>query len=372
MLGFPAEILDSVIDQAHEKPSTLAACSLVCRQWVPRTRYYTFSSIHLVDSNNANNITKFITLLESPHATFISSVREVTLFLQSSGPADGILTLLIRHGVAPTFLHLHCQMYYLPRSGPLPSLTHLRLDLGTGHSSGHVQAADFRALTDFIHGLTGLTSLALDMPSLSESITRASAPPPSLRELEISRPAVLANILSFSMPGAMILPHLILRFIDAPRWEKVVPYLNAACARNVLESLTLIYCNPLPILKSYPTLRHLTIGLPFHIMASHVLAALADADADGSPELETLTLNGTRDRHPIHLIGPGWLEVDSILSTPSRFPRLRSIILCGGGRDRGSIDSSIQALYAQLPSCAARGFVVLQYTSTQFPRPGWV
>ncbi|KAJ7651331.1 hypothetical protein FB45DRAFT_716324, partial [Roridomyces roridus] len=76
---FSGELVDAVIDWAHESPSTLAACSLVCRQWLPRSRYHGFSSIKLVRSRNLDTVKSFLHILESPLVTIVPSVREVHL-----------------------------------------------------------------------------------------------------------------------------------------------------------------------------------------------------------------------------------------------------------------------------------------------------
>ncbi|KAF9789198.1 hypothetical protein BJ322DRAFT_1000595, partial [Thelephora terrestris] len=41
----PPEILDLVTDNLSDEPSTLKACCLVSKSWVPRTRKHLFASV---------------------------------------------------------------------------------------------------------------------------------------------------------------------------------------------------------------------------------------------------------------------------------------------------------------------------------------
>ncbi|KAF8218062.1 hypothetical protein K438DRAFT_1451511, partial [Mycena galopus ATCC 62051] len=47
MKRFPPELEDALIDFCHEDHATLATCGLVCRDWLPTSRYHLFSSIFL-------------------------------------------------------------------------------------------------------------------------------------------------------------------------------------------------------------------------------------------------------------------------------------------------------------------------------------
>ncbi|KAJ7636347.1 hypothetical protein FB45DRAFT_445771 [Roridomyces roridus] len=368
MSWLPTEVVDLVIDEAlsSDWSSALVACSLVSRQWVPRTRHHGFSSIHLVHSAEIDSITTFVPVLESPLATFASSVQQLRISVATqdgaeSLPARHLLSLLARHGVAPTYLELRCGLHDLVGAVPLPSVTHLHLDMGC---YGKMAPEEFVAMTEFIHGLAGLTSLTLHSPDAPGSI-KSTYPPPKLRELEIRVPRVLDTILSmYDTP--LVLPCLIIRSMRQSQWKDVLEYLDHASA---LDSLALLYCAPMTVLQLYPTLRHLTIGVPFRIMPSHILTALGSSSAT---QLETLTLNGTREQPWPGSLWSQWVEVDAVLADSVRLAQLRWIILCGGGRDYETIDTSLRDLRDHLPLCAAQGLLVLQYTSTPFPLPGWV
>jgi len=41
----PPEILDIIVDNLHDEPTTLKSCCLVCKLWVPRTRKHLFAHV---------------------------------------------------------------------------------------------------------------------------------------------------------------------------------------------------------------------------------------------------------------------------------------------------------------------------------------
>ncbi|KAJ7616459.1 hypothetical protein FB45DRAFT_934272 [Roridomyces roridus] len=342
MSAFPSEIVELIIDEARSCPSTLTACSLVCRQWLPRARYHAFSSIHLEQCNgvNGDRIATFIPLLESPLATFISSVRQVHIFIfvVQASPVGNFLSLLARRGVAPKFLALQCRPGDLVGVSPLTSVTHARFAMGCFRE---MEPAEFVAITELVHGLPSLRSLALHIPDAPASRIRSNHLPPSLDELEINYACVLGTIFSlYATP--LILPRLILRHMSQTEWQGVVWYLENAGV--LLESLTLLNCAPQTVLSLHPALRHLTIGDSFRMMPPRILVALYSPCA--ANELETLTLRVPAMIQPLVPRGAlsGRSEVDALLSDTVRWPRLRSVILCGGERDRETIDNSLRSL----------------------------
>jgi hypothetical protein len=53
MVQLPQELVDWVIDYLHDDPDELYACSLVCRDWLPSSRYHKFGTILLQSSITA-------------------------------------------------------------------------------------------------------------------------------------------------------------------------------------------------------------------------------------------------------------------------------------------------------------------------------
>ncbi|KAJ6598460.1 hypothetical protein DFH09DRAFT_1022780 [Mycena vulgaris] len=87
----PQEIVDMVIDSLVDSPGgyysrdneTLATCALVCRSWVPRTRYHLFSNITL-----NRKVAEFGELLRSDKCTFTPYVRDISVFRTWTDPSD--------------------------------------------------------------------------------------------------------------------------------------------------------------------------------------------------------------------------------------------------------------------------------------------
>jgi hypothetical protein len=71
----PAEIIDQIIDHLHSHPQALANWALVCRKFLPSSRLHAFETVRL---HSTNSLT-FCDLLESPHCTFVSFVRQLDL-----------------------------------------------------------------------------------------------------------------------------------------------------------------------------------------------------------------------------------------------------------------------------------------------------
>jgi hypothetical protein len=69
-----SELYDRIIDHLHSFKHSLFACSIVCRSWLPASRYHLF-----LDVNLTPNLVRF--LLSSPHAmeTITPYLRDVTL-----------------------------------------------------------------------------------------------------------------------------------------------------------------------------------------------------------------------------------------------------------------------------------------------------
>ena len=49
-LPLPPEILDLIVDHLHDEPTTLRACCLVSKSWIPRTRRHLFARVEFRSS----------------------------------------------------------------------------------------------------------------------------------------------------------------------------------------------------------------------------------------------------------------------------------------------------------------------------------
>ncbi|KAK0447813.1 uncharacterized protein EV420DRAFT_1246316, partial [Desarmillaria tabescens] len=74
----PPELCDRIIDFLHRDHKALEACSLVCRAWIPASRFHLFECIHygvLAWSSSR----AMVDLLDSSFCTLFKYVREITI-----------------------------------------------------------------------------------------------------------------------------------------------------------------------------------------------------------------------------------------------------------------------------------------------------
>lgn len=116
------EIVEIIIDYLHNDKRSLAACSLVAHNWLMPSRYHFVSSI-TVQINTAHRL---LTLLNSPHSTLASSVRELKLISPNNHPGPDITSTLLNF--TERFAHLNSLvfMYISWACIDLQSLDHLR------------------------------------------------------------------------------------------------------------------------------------------------------------------------------------------------------------------------------------------------------
>ncbi|KAJ7356589.1 hypothetical protein DFH08DRAFT_460941 [Mycena albidolilacea] len=189
MPTLPGELVDFIIDWSHAySPSSLAAYALVCRQWLPRSRYHHFASIRLVRDRSTDTVKTFLYLIASPLVTFISSIRDVDLYYRSSYgtpvlSAGDIILLLSKSGIRLTRLNLDCHFNQLGMqdSGRIASLTRLQLLL-----YGEVPLG---TLFNYLVAFPSLESWMLAVRTESErgvqSQHRSAEFPPNLHELDV-------------------------------------------------------------------------------------------------------------------------------------------------------------------------------------------
>ena len=82
---FPTEVFETVIDQASDRPRSLWAISLTCRDFLPRARYHLFYHIRISSKEQMFSIPVF--LHERPW--LLPLVRYITIAPES--PEDGLL-----------------------------------------------------------------------------------------------------------------------------------------------------------------------------------------------------------------------------------------------------------------------------------------
>ncbi|KAJ7763412.1 hypothetical protein B0H16DRAFT_1527805 [Mycena metata] len=77
--GLPRELYDLVVDYLHAERATLGSCALVCRAWIPASRFHLFAHISLTE-HEGHVAARLNELLASPHATFASAVRSLDFY----------------------------------------------------------------------------------------------------------------------------------------------------------------------------------------------------------------------------------------------------------------------------------------------------
>jgi hypothetical protein len=87
MVPFPLDAIGIVIDFLHNDTASLSACSLVCNNWLPFTRYHLFRHVDIIHYRSKwpqkrrilMNGDSFLELLQNQQQTIRSSIRSVTL-----------------------------------------------------------------------------------------------------------------------------------------------------------------------------------------------------------------------------------------------------------------------------------------------------
>ncbi|KAJ7458832.1 hypothetical protein B0H11DRAFT_184750 [Mycena galericulata] len=77
--ALPRELCDFVVDYLHAERASLGACALVCRAWVPASRFHLFERISL-SGDEGRAAAHLNELLASPHATFAPAVRKLEFY----------------------------------------------------------------------------------------------------------------------------------------------------------------------------------------------------------------------------------------------------------------------------------------------------
>src|ERR1700722_3210615 len=88
--SFPAELSDAIIDYLHDDIHSLGTCALVCKRWLPSSRYHLFGRVTV----SPKNVGKLVELLQSPLST-IPQVSHMRMYLiQSAKQFDDTLSSL--------------------------------------------------------------------------------------------------------------------------------------------------------------------------------------------------------------------------------------------------------------------------------------
>jgi hypothetical protein len=71
----PSEVFDTVIDFLHSDIPALKTCTLVCKEWLPASRYHLFSTI----SVDQHHVQRFLDMLDSPLCVWRPYIRHLQI-----------------------------------------------------------------------------------------------------------------------------------------------------------------------------------------------------------------------------------------------------------------------------------------------------
>ncbi|KAJ7087074.1 hypothetical protein C8R44DRAFT_893242 [Mycena epipterygia] len=376
-MPLPIELVEYIIDATSPHRPTLAVCSLVCKQWLPRSRHHLFASLDLSAHWNPepNAVTEFMRIVDSPNTTLVPYVTGVVLAKRSWGmtPVQKILTILSRSGIRPGFLYINCPTYE-PTHLPIFSFSVAHLTL---HLHNDMPMA---TLIDHVCAFPLLESLYIGGSARYNtddewSVPTSQAMPRKLHTLIICDPVFATWALSLD-PVPTQISTIVLRHIRLPNHHAEVNRYLASPAAAGIRSLTFQECDacayiylsmpsPVPNIKAIadppPDITRLDalqkLGLETNSsLADCLLSALTALR--NSPACETLQAielyarneGGVYARNEIELYAPRetdlyarngqaqWRAADAILSDAAIFPRLRSVAVCARVRTLEQLD----------------------------------
>lgn len=230
-MSLPPETLDIIIDNLHDEPTTLKACCLVSKSWVPRTRSHLFARV-VFDGSPGSRILRWKKTFPDPSNSPAHHTR--TLFvcnLRTPTTADTDVT-----GWIHTFCNvIRLEFMFVDRAalGPFYGLSSTIRSLHLSDSTAGV--------SDFICSFPLLEDLLLmdlspesgayewDAPSTSPKLTGF---------LDLRTPGVTCPVTRqlLNLPGGLRFSKIHVKFDDDTEAE-AVKKLVLACS-DTLESLT--------------------------------------------------------------------------------------------------------------------------------------
>ncbi|KAJ7687837.1 hypothetical protein B0H17DRAFT_1332300 [Mycena rosella] len=106
----PCELCDFIVDYLHADRAALGCCALVCRAWVPASRFHLFERVSL-SKKDGYAAARLDVLLASPQATFARAVRRLDLHnalapIQIRAPRTGRLHVKTLLALVPRIAQL--------------------------------------------------------------------------------------------------------------------------------------------------------------------------------------------------------------------------------------------------------------------------
>ncbi|KAJ7653651.1 hypothetical protein DFH06DRAFT_1299224 [Mycena polygramma] len=341
MADFPGELIDSIIDHLRSDKSALLISGLVSTQWLSRSRYHGFSSIDLFiascrnqgDWEGLNRVETFLSLVESPLATFVSSITEIRLShrrdrIREKGGIISPKTILDRLdacGIRPVHLALHCLNHFMiPFSSPpafASSVTHLDIQLTENHITLH-------SIVDYICAFPLLESLKIWGTPRTLTLEPSGEPlalPPQLHTMHAGHPLVTNWILTLDP-----VPKQLTKLIVLDRgWTRMNRHSAIEYIRGSLKLTGIEAGKHQPNLRCLQCLTHLIIKESLTSAPHFLLEILASLRLSASSAtLETITVS--LDFSETSNLSADWLAVDMNVTDLAAWPCLRSIVVTTG------------------------------------------
>ncbi|KAJ7057741.1 hypothetical protein C8F01DRAFT_321826 [Mycena amicta] len=391
------ELIDLVIDQLRDDEPSLRTCSLVSRQWTPRSRLHNFSSAKLIINAigmrhgirfapGAIRLDAFMDLLSSPLATFIGSLQDLTFhhILDSTEytpmnilrPMD-ILRQLEGRGVRLSKLDLSCNAFFtLPYECPQPftsSLTALHIDLLDANDETRLSFVfDFICSYPKLEQLTiadGYSDQEIDTP-------RELKLPTSLRSLTTGYLPLVKWITALEIPPTHINTLHLLNAGDSwLPWKGLTAFLSGPIAHNIH---TLVFTD-IQVDSDYHldfshfhNLRHLQLLRQEYEKVAETLLYLFSHlhPSPARKTIETLTVEmiiwDGMDTHPASDL---WPAFDNMLSVEEDWSALRCVNVRGAAHRESGGDSIVDmfsaAFHQHLSKCVQRGLLEVDLRDEQ-------
>ena len=174
----PAELTDTIIDLLHDEEDALANCSLVCKAWLPATRYHIFENL-LLDPWNTE---AFIDMKNHPLATVAPYIHHLTIDQIKHRYHQTLNNVFVRLPNFPILQRLDLKSISWGRIGDEARNT--AISAFKGVTELELSFSDFTTPDQFIElvsNLTSLRSLSVQYVSWTEdtpvTFSQQNAPP---------------------------------------------------------------------------------------------------------------------------------------------------------------------------------------------------
>ncbi|KAJ7090894.1 hypothetical protein B0H15DRAFT_248954 [Mycena belliarum] len=348
----PPEVVDFIMDGNRGNRKTLSSCALVCKAWLPSSRYCLFSEfdIYVGPTHGAS----FLKLLSNPSCTIIHCIRSISIYPGVPGP-EGIASVgektmaglaKLKHVAS---LRIHNHRGCIPKE-TLASISSNFDEVTTLRMSNRFPS--FRDAVEFVAMFPALKSLVFYPYCVNAASDTASdvSIPSTLRSLHLHSPFT---------HGAWFSEHhnqldsVILSAIKTTDVDRVKEMLAAFGAD--LRHLSLGFERPQSVFDEQQSARDLSAAVNYACNPSLASLELKIPGASGgfllailesmrTPNLRRLTWD-TGSLRPV----PDWEKVDTRLADRAAFKRLNQVHFLSEGI----------SVRVQLPKAEAMGIKIL-------------